>query len=252
MAVQDVNKGGSLAKGSTISFKKLVVTLISNATPADTIRDTLIAGSNGFSAKSTDSQSVSRSYSVKPLRNWTITVKTLDTKDSVIHSATVAVANLLAGETRSLELKLTSRFVMYIAQFILPDSLRAVGTTQAQVLNVNRLTMVVDGITVVDSVKASGYFTAGAPHTIQYDYVKSNSVHTLELYVFGVLPGWPVEKPLYGDTLTVAPGSDTTYTPQLPWLGPGSNVLGMEIQIGKVGSVILAPEISGTIYPKQR
>jgi len=262
MGLSDVNKTGALHKGATISYKKLVVTMISNATVADTIRDTITPGHNGFTATATDSQNVSKTYGIKPLRSWTVNVKTLDQKDSVIHSATATASNVLIGENRTVTLNLTSRFVMYVAKFALPDSLSAAGSTVKQVLNINRFVMVVDGRTVVDSTKSSGYF-APSPvvNSIQFDYIKADTAHSLELYIYGDLPGWPSNKPLFGDTVAVSTSRDSTYTPTLPWMGPGSPddpnydpahptgaTARLQIHIGRVGTVTFGPVVNGYLF----
>jgi hypothetical protein len=263
MGLKDVNKGGALSKGATISYKKLIVTMVSNATTPDTLRDTITPGHNGFTAVATDSQTVSKTYGIKPLRSWTITVKTLDQKDSVIHSANTTANSILIGENRTVSLTLTSKFVMYVAKFVLPDSLSATGSTTKQVLNINRFVMKVDGRTVVDSTKPSGYFAATPTvNSIQFDYIKADTAHSLELYIYGVIPNWPSNKPLFGDTIAVAPtGRDSTYTPTLPWMGPGSPddpnydplhptgaTAGLEIHIGKVGTVTFEPVVNGNLF----
>jgi hypothetical protein len=182
----------------------------------------------------------------------------------VIHSATTTANNILVGETRNVTINLTAKFVMYIAKFVLPDSLRASGTSLAQRLNINRFVMTVDGIVVVDSTKLAGYFAPGNPgHTIEFDYIRADTSHEVALFVYGVIDGWPTNKPLFGDTITVTPGPDTTYTPTLPWRGPGSpedpnydpnNPGGasaaLTINIGKVGVVKLEPVINGTQFKR--
>jgi len=262
MGLGDVNKQGALSKGATISYAKLVVTMISNATVPDTLRDTITPGNNGFRATATDSQSVSKTYNIKPLRNWTVSVKTLDQRDSVIHSASTVASNVQIGETRNITLELRSRFVMYVAKFALPDSLSMTGATQKQILNVNRFVMIVDGRTVVDSTKSSGYFDPSPTvNNIQFDYIKADTAHTLQLFIYGDIPGWPSNKPLFGDTISVATTKDSTYTPTLPWRGPGSPsdpnydpahpggaTTGLEIHIGKVGTVTFEPVVNGNLF----
>jgi hypothetical protein len=264
MGLSDVNKNRGLSKGATISYRKLIVTMVSDATVPDVLRDTITPGENGFTDTASKAQSVSKTYNVKPLRSWTISVKTLDQNDSVIHSASTSADDIEVGETRAISIDLTSRFVMYVAKFTLPDSLSYTGTTNKQKLNVNRFMMVVDGDTVVDSTKASGYF-ASAPtvNSIQFDYIKADTTHKLELYVFGQLGTWPANKPLYGDTIIVTAGPDTTYRPTLPWRGPGSPSdpdydpanpggakVGLTINIGKVGQVTVEPVIDGNLGKK--
>jgi hypothetical protein len=266
MGIKDVNKDGSLRKGATISYTKLLVTLVSNGTVRDTIRDTITPGENGFTSNSMDSQVVTKTYAIKPLRSWHVTVTTLDQNDSVIHTDTGSAANVLIGQTRTVTLNLKARFVMYVAKFTLPDSLRTVGGLFAQKLNVKRFMMVVDGDTVADSTKI--YFASGAPgHKLEFDYIKAGENHTLELYVFGDVPGttWPSDKPLFGDTILVTPAVDSLQ-PTLPWIGPGSKndpnydstatggaKVGLTINIGKVGTVMVEPVLQDTlVFGKRR
>jgi hypothetical protein len=263
MGLKDVRKDGGLAKSQTISLSKLVVTLTSNATVPDVINDTIVPGQNGFSSNATIDQVVNKTYNIKPLRNWTVTVKTIDAKDSVIHEDETTALNVKVGEEREIELTLDSKFVMYFANFVLPDSLRASGTSQTQKLYVNRLMMVVDGDTVVDSTRT--YFAAGAPgHSLSFDYVKAGVTHDVALFVFAdSLDGWDPNLPVFGDTVTVQP-TDTAITPSLPWTGPGSpsdpnydpsnpgGAVGeLKLNINKVKSVVIQPGIDSTVFKRK-
>jgi hypothetical protein len=266
MGLKDVNKDGNLRKGATITYTKLLVTLVSNGTVRDTIRDTITPGENGFTSNAMDSQVVTKTYNVKPLRSWHVTVKTIDQNDSIIHSDTGSAVNVLIGQTRTITLNLKARFVMYVAKFTLPDSLRTVGGLFAQKLNVTRFLMVVDGDTVADSSKI--YFAAGAPgHVLQFDYIKADEDHSVELYVFGDVSGstWPSNKPLFGDTIAVTPAVDSL-KPTLPWIGPGSKndpdydptapggaKIGLTINIGKVGILPIDASLQDTLeFSKRR
>ncbi len=261
MGLSDVNKNRGLSKGAAITYRKLIVTMVSDAATPDVLRDTIVPGKNGFTDTATKAQSVSKTYNIKPLRSWTISVKTLDQNDSVIHSASTSANNVGVGETRAVTIDLTSRFIMYVAKFTLPDSLSMTGAANKEKLNVNRFMMVVDGDTVLDSTKTSGYFTSAPTiHSIQYDYVTAGTTHNLELYVFGDMGSWPSSRPLFGDTVVVAAGPDSTYRPTLPWTGPGSPSdpdydpanpggakTGLTINIGKVGQVTVEPVIDGNL-----
>jgi hypothetical protein len=262
MGLKDVRKDGGLAKSSTIQLSKLVVTLTSSANTPEVIRDTIDAGENGFSSVATADQTVEKTYNIKPLRNWTISVKTLDVNDSVIHADQDTINNVKVGQTREVELNLASKFVMYVASFTLPDSLRASGSDQTQKLNINRLVMVLDGDTVVDSTRT--YFAAGLPGaTIAFDYVKAGVNHDVALFIFADLPGWPANKPVYGDTLVVTP-SDSVINPNLPWTGPGSpsdpnynpsNPGGatgeLTINISKVKTVTIKPGLDSLFFKRK-
>src|SRR5690606_10927549 len=141
-------------------------------------RDTILAdtGTAFVSNASIDQQFV-RNYAVKPLRSWTIVVKTLDANDSVIHYDSSVAANMLAGETRPVTLNLASRFVMYEAKFTLPDSLNFQISQFKEQLKVNRVVLRVDGEIVADSTH-NPRFEPGSPsptvHTVRFDYIRVN------------------------------------------------------------------------------
>ena len=265
LSVPNVNASGTLRKGSTISYKKLIVTLTSTVGGDAVIRDTILPGSNGFNSVATANQTVTKSYSVKPLRGWTLAVKTLDLNDSVIHSASVLADSIKIGELRPVTISLTSKFIMYVAKFTLPDSIGSSTGTIKQKLNVNRFKLVLDGITVRDSTKAGGGYYAVAPdfHTVGFDYVRADVPHVLKLYVYGNIPGtvWDSTKALYGDSVSISP-TDTLKTPTLTYTGPGSpsdtaNPTGakidpLTIQIGKVGVVEINPILPPNPLPKNK
>lgn len=234
----ELSAAGGLSKSSTISLSKLIVTFTSNATPADTVRDTILAGSQGFSSVATSNQTVAKTYTLKALRNWKIVAKTLDSKDSVVHIKTDSVINLLAGEERAKSLSLASRFVMYKASFNFPDSLASTTGPGKQKMNVTRLVMIVEGDTVVDS---SATFAPSTAYTIGYDYVPVNLGTTVQLLVIGNLDGWArtTDTTLYGKTdITVSaqlPGDNTTQTVALPYVGPVTGKTDLSVSIQKVG-----------------
>ncbi|MCD6025103.1 MAG: hypothetical protein K0Q91_2019 [Fibrobacteria bacterium] len=265
LSVPDVNKSNSLKKGSTISYAKLIVTLTSSVGSDSVIRDTITPGENGFTSVATANQSVAKSYSVKPLRGWTVAVKTLDLNDSVIHSASVLADSIRIGEFRPVTLSLTSRFVMYVAKFTLPDSIGSATGTFREKLNIDRFMLVLDGDTVRDTTKQGGGYFASAPtfHTVGFDYVRADTSHVLKLYVFGTMNNWPVNKPLYGDSVVIST-TDTLKTPTLAYVGPGSptdtvggpsngaQISPLTIEIGKVGIVEINPILPENPLPKNK
>ena len=262
--VPDVNASKSLHKGATITLSKLIVTLTSTVVTDSVIRDTITPGENGFSSTSTVSQSISKSYTVRPLRGWTLSVKTLDSRDSVIHAGSKLADSIKIGELRPVTISLTSKFVMYVAKFTLPDSIGSATGTFREKLNVNRFVLVLDGDTVRDTTKLGGpgsYF-ASAPtfHTVGYDYVRADTSHTLKLYVYGDLNDWPSDKPLFGDSVIITP-TDTLKTPTLAYTGPGSasdtgsvgaKIDPLTIEIGKVGIVEINPVLPSNPLPKNK
>jgi hypothetical protein len=232
-----------LSKGATISLSKLIITMVSNSgtpTANDTIRDTIVAGAEqGFIASTTNNQTVDSAYVLKALRTWYISIKTLDTRDSVIHQKLDTVVNLLAGETRPVSLSLSPRFVMYKANFSFPDSLQTLATSHKQELNITRIVMKVNGVTVaVDSTTA---FAPNTTYSIGFDYVPVNTETTVELTVIGNLTGWsfPGDSVLYRKTdITVPsqiPGNPGTQTTTLPYVGPVTGLESLSVTIVKVG-----------------
>lgn len=280
MGVKDVNNLGKsgLGKSATVPgivLNKLVVTLTSSVGGDSVVRDTILADTGSFVSNSASPQSILRNYAVKALRNWTIQVKTLDVNDSVIHIATSTQNNLLIGENRLVTLNLSSKYVVYAAKFALPDSLGSLTSTQKQILFINRLVMVVDGDTVRDTSASPGFFSAKPDtHTVTWNYVLADTAHDLALYVYadsvrmdsasGGNWDWPEDLPLYGDEIHIT-STDTTYTPDLPWTGPGSPSdpnydpsnpggarAGLTINIGAVGSVVIVPGLPGSPLPKRK
>ncbi len=275
MGVKDVNnlsKPGlskSAVANDGIVLSKLVVTLTSSVVTDAVIRDTVLADTGDFVSTSTDAQQVLRNYAVKPLRNWTIQVKTLDVNDSVIHISSSVQNNLTVGEVRPVTLNLASKFVVYVAKFVLPDSIGSQSSDQKQKLYVHRFMMVVDGDTVRDtSTTPPDYFSAAPDtHKVFWNYVKADTVHTLQLYVYAdSLGDWDPNLPIFGDTIQIT-STDTTYTPELPWMGPGSEhdpacqanpsncggaTTGLTINIGAVGSVVIVPGVPENPLPKRK
>lgn len=264
LSVPDVNKSG-LHKGATISFKKMIVTLTSTVGTDSVIRDTIFPGEDGFVSLATASQTVTKSYSVRPLRGWTLAVKTLDLNDSVIHFASKLADSIKVGEARQVTMNLTSKFIMYEARFTLPDSIGSSTGTFRQKLNVNRFVMVLDGDTVRDTSKVFdtvAYFVSTpVTHLVNYDYVSAGVSHVLKLYVYGDMENWPANRPIYGDSVVISP-TDTLKTPNLAYTGPGSasdtgsttgtRIDPLTIEIGKVGVFHIAPVFDPNPLPKNK
>jgi hypothetical protein len=269
MGVKDVNKlaKAGLGKSSTISLAKVVVTLKSSVATDSVIRDTILPGDNGFTATATADQSVAKAYNVKPLRSWKIYVKTVDVAGVVIHEDSASADSIKIGESRPVSITLGSKYVMYVAKFTLPDSIGSATGAFKEKLNVNRFMLVVDGDTVRDSTKASGYFSS-APnvHTVGYDYVEAGTPHVLKLFVFGDMNDWDSNLPLYGDSVSIAAtDTGTTKTPTLTYTGPGSpsdpdwssvnpggaKIEDLTIVIGKVGVVEIEPTLPPNPLPKK-
>lgn len=232
----------TLQKSSTITLAKLVVNLISDV--GDTIRDTITTSTiPALSASTAANQTIGKYYSVKPLRKWKLTAKTLDGNAVVIHDSATALSSvLLIADTVNLNLGLDAHYQMYEAHFnSLPDSLQSAteGTVKEKV-NFTRLVMNISTVSVRDSSKT--YFT-GSP-VLAYDYVATGS-HVVVLSVYGNIGANVVGQLLYNDTTTidVGPGADSTISRSLTYRGPGADGNGgtdhISVTIGKVGTITL-------------
>lgn len=256
--VKDVNKtkSKSLGKTSVIELKKLIITLRSSH-PDDAVRrDTILADTGDFVSDATDDQAILRNYAVKPLRSWSVIVKTLDANDSLIHYDSVLVSDVLIGETRAVTLNLTSRFVMYEARFSLPDSLTFTQLDSLkQQLVVDRMVMIVDGDTVVDSTHAPR-FAPGQPHSAFFDYIKVGDRPDVQIEFFGRVGADLTSTKLFEYVFedvdpTVENPTPTTSTYTGPNAGDLGAITGLTINIGKVGTVVFEPIINPDVTTKQ-
>ena len=251
MAIDPVN---SLAKGSLITLKKLIVVVASTTTP-DTIRDTVLAQTLNTVSTLPSGQQIPLHFTLKPLRNYTVTATTRDNNDSVIHTATTSTGVLNDGDTAIVNLTLSSRFSMYQASLLMPDSLKStvVGTSK-EIININRIVMLVDGVVKKDTTdQTQAFYVPKVNAVVNYDYVPVGS-HTIVLEAFGPMIGpdssWPNTAPLYTSnsiTVNVVAGVDQTVaTPDtLFWTGPTTGTGFITANIGRVGTVIInAPTYS--------
>ncbi len=237
-------EGAGLGKSSEIILQHLILTLTSSVESDPVIRDTILAGAEGFSPNAMMPQQVSASYNVRALRSWTIDVQTRDINDSLIHFATTTVGNLGLGETRGVLLNLASRFAVYSAGFVLPDSIGSVTGEFREQLKVNRFVIVVDGDTVRDTTRPAQQYFAPAParHVVDYNYARVDASHTVALYVYGDLNDWPAGLPLYSGAFVIS-SPDSSYTPVLAWTGPSTGMPGLEVTLGAVNVVNIEPVV---------
>jgi hypothetical protein len=238
-----LGKVGVLSKTSTINLAKLVLTAVSSATPADTVRDTSVVTGNA--------QVVSvRTLTLAPLRNWVVTAKSLDAKDSVVHSGSSASFFVKPADTADVTLNLTSRFAMYEARFnSLPDSISSsVSGTGKDKLNLNRVVLLVDGVIKADSVLASGFFSANQNVNVFWDYITPGN-HTVTLEAYGVLHTFTGKLYSGSANFTVTAGTDDTRTLNLNWVGPTTGTGKLTVTLGKVGKVIVNGALPGTVIP---
>lgn len=259
--VTDVNKvNGRLAKSAAIKLDRLIITLTSNnpedAVRRDTIKASDTAGSN-FTTDATEDQTFSRNFLVKPLRNWTIVVKTLDVNDSVIHYDSTVANALLAGETRAVTVNLSSRFVMYEARFTVPDSLNFTLLSLKQQMSIRRVIMLVDGDTVADSSTTPRFAASPTQHSIRFDYISVNDIPDVKLEFYGSVGADTTTTKMFEQTFeNVDPGNPNPSGPTTAeYVGPNSSQLGstvgLTINIGRVGTVVFQPVLNPDVTSKK-
>ena len=255
---------GNLSKGSAISLAKVIIVLTSNGSPADTVRDTITPGEQGFTNNSAVDQTIDSNYTLKALRNWKVVVTVRDNKDSVTHkdSITPAASNFVRiGDTAVVTFgTLAPHYTQYRAIFSnLPDSVTTTATSLKQAVRFTRLVLRVDGNVVRDSLHASNF--NGAPlDTLDYDYVSPGS-HTIRLAAYGSLLN-AAGTVVLTDTLFVGEqvivttaGVDGAQSFALSWTNPNNNK-GTEkvtVTIGKVGRTTVTGTTSGVgVVPKSK
>lgn len=236
-----LGKVGALSKASTIDLRKLILEAVSSATPADTVKDTATVSGNS-------AVTVLRTLTLKPLRNWTVSAKTLDAQDSVVHQGTTAPFFVKPADTSAVSLNLTSRFAMYQANFnTLPDSISSTASgTGKDKLNLNRMVLKVDGVVKSDSLLASGYFAGGANVSLYFDYITPGS-HTVTLEAYGALHTYSGLLYSGSSTFSVSAGNDDTRSVTLNWVGPTTGTGKLTVTLGKVGKVIVNGSVSGAV-----
>jgi hypothetical protein len=238
-----LGKVGALAKSSSIALSKLIILGVSAAAPPDTIRDT--------SSVSGNSQvTVTRVFTLKPLRNWTLAAKTLDSRDSVVHQGSTASFYVKPADTAVVSLNLASRFAMYQANFnSLPDSIASSASgTGKDVLKIKRVVMKLDGAIKADS-SAPTQFSGGQSVSLFFDYV-AISTHAVALEAYGDLNSY--SGLLYSGTTTfsVSAGTDDTKTVTLAWVGPTTGSGRISVTLGKIGKVTVNGTLPGTLLLK--
>jgi hypothetical protein len=238
-----LGKVGALAKTSTISLSKLIILGVSAATPPDTIRDTSSVSGNA-------QVTVSRVFTLKPLRNWTLTAKTLDAKDSVVHQGSTSAFYVKPADTAVVSLNLASRFAMYQANFnSLPDSISSsTSGTGKDAIKIKRVVMKLDGVIKGDSSAAS-QFTGGQNVSVFFDYVGIGT-HAVVLEAYGDLNTFSGLLYTGTTTFSVSAGTDDTKAVTLGWVGPTTGSGKISVTLGKVGKVTLNGTLPGTLLLK--
>jgi hypothetical protein len=237
-----LGKVGALGKTSTINLSRLIITAVSNGTPADTVRDTSAVSGNV-------QVTVSKNFTLKPLRNWTVSAKALDTKDSVIHSGTTASFYVRPADTAAVSLNLTSRFAMYQANFnAIPDSISSSSSSGKDAVKIKRVVMKIDGAIKADSSVSTSY-TGGQNVIVYFDYVTIGS-HAVVLEAYGDLNTFSGMLFSGTSTFSVTAGTDDTKAISLGWVGPTSGTGKLSVVIGKVGKVTINGTLPGSVLQK--
>lgn len=238
-----LGKVGALGKTSIINLSKLIITGVSGATPADTLRDTSLVSGNS-------QVTVSRNFTLKPLRSWTLTAKTLDVNDSMIHLGSTAPFYVKPSDTAAVSLNLVSRYAMYQTNFnSMPDSITSTTAgTGKDVVKITRVLTKVDGVIKADS-SASIAFAGGQTVAVFFDYVSIGS-HAVVLEVYGKLNTYTGLLYSGTSTFTVSSGMDDTKAITLGWVGPSTGTGRLSVVIGKVGKVTINGTLPGTLLLK--
>jgi hypothetical protein len=221
-----------MMKTSVISLNKLIIVLTSDV--GDTIRDTITSSTiPALSSSVASNQTVGKYYSVRALRKWMLHATTRDANNIIIHDSSTALSpTLLVGDTGYLSLSMNAKYLMYRADFNLPDSLSsATAGAVKQKVYFSRLVLNIDDSNVRDS--SMTYFPAPGVSTLAYDYVTVGE-HAIKLYAYGHLQGG-VDGLLYKDSTSINPGtSDSTVNRMLTYGGPS----GINGAIGNVAVTI--------------
>jgi hypothetical protein len=238
-----LGKVGVLSKTSAIDLRKLVLTAVSSAVPADTVRDTIPVSGNA-------QVTVTRVLTLAPLRTWTVGAKSLDARDSVIHQGSTAGFFVKPADTAAVTLNLTARYSMYEARFnSLPDSIASsVSGTGMDKLNLNRVTLLVDGVAKADSLLPSGYFASGQNVTVFWDYIAPGN-HTVTLEAYGTLHAYTGKLYSGSATFSSTAGADDARSVTLNWVGPTTGTGKLTVTLGKVGKVTINGGLPGTVIP---
>jgi hypothetical protein len=239
----------ALHKSNVIKMDKLILVYTSSAN--DTIRDTITgATSPSLDSVSTTPQTIVKNRTLTALRTWKIVVTSKDRLDTVIHRDSATIPAMYAGDTAVVNLNMSSRFSMYEARFLtLPDSIQSSTPAQPkQVLCIDRLVLKVDAVTVRDSTSAGPCFTAGQTHVLAYDYVLVGS-RAVQMIAYGPMNYYNDSLYSGSTTINVGAGNDSTVALNLSWVGPTTGVGQLDVELGRVGTVIVNGTLPGTVFP---
>jgi Alpha-tubulin suppressor and related RCC1 domain-containing proteins len=212
-----MGKVGMLAKNADISLAKLCVFFSTSGEAG--IFDTIPISGNG-------QINVTKTYEgLASQKTWTLSVNSLDLKDSVVHGGSTTF-DVQPMQTTNVSLSLSARFSMLKANFFpIRDS-------------VTRCELLVDGIKVDDSSFAK-QSAVGSTVQLAYNYLSTGIAKRIKMDVYGDFKG--IVTLLYtGDTLVTAiAGENKSYSINLLWVGPTTPAPGqayMTVVLGTIGT----------------
>jgi uncharacterized protein (TIGR02145 family) len=239
----NVGAVGALAKTANIALAKLYITL--TAPGQVTINDS-------FTLSGTSSTTINKTYAnLASLLTWTLTARSIDSRDSVIHSGSTTFT-VQPNQVANVSLSLNALYSMLKANFFpIRDS-------------VTECRLTIDSPTVVrDSVFAKQTLV-GDTVRLAYDYLTASTAgiqHTVKMDAHGIM--WGISYLLYtGQTniLTIS-GQNQSYTVTLNWVGPNTPPPGqatITVTMGAVGTQTVngaltpsgttAMDIDGNVY----
>ena len=245
-----VTRVGVLAKTSTITLNKLIVTITSSAN--DRINDTITATTSpSLNQLVSQSQTLTINFDITTGSTWKVVAKTLDTRDSVIHLDSATGSTLDMGGSQLVTLNLVPKYTMFQAQILnIPDSLSlSTSGSPKQVLHVTRFVLLIDGVVKVDSTHLL-YFPAGSTVILNFDYMTTGT-HTIQLQAYGTTGTSSLPILLFSGAVGVSadPGVDTNTLLTLNWTGPVTVQGGLQVIIGRIGQATVSGTFSSALTP---
>lgn len=228
-----LNRVAALAKTSAINLRIVKFTLSSSL--GDTIHDSV-------SASGSEQVVISKEFRIKSLRSWSISARSYDTNDSLIHSGKSGSVYIRAADTVKMQLSMGSRFSMYQANFLsIPDSValsQGQGNSHSKhKIVISRLVLKIGGKIRVDSV---GSFNPGQLVSLNFDYIPAGT-QTVVMEAYGNMPGngngLGFQGLLFSGSVVFSniAGTDETKSIALDWKGPGNQMNGSFVTLGRVG-----------------
>lgn len=255
--INQLSKPG-LGKGAAITLDSLYVTAISNAATPDTVIVKLGVGDSGFSATATNDQNINIVLTLKALRNWTISARTVDVNDSIVQSGSVTTGNLFAGQTKLVTLNAKPRYKIYTAKFSLPDSIQSPTGNFKQNVTFNKIEMWIKGVKRDDS---TGTLAPADTQILSYDYTDTtvSAGDSLTLKVFGTIDSTDDYESgsnlLYSRTVALSSLNavfPAVNTVTLTWQGPKDAAADLTVAIQKVGQVAVTGTTDPVVLSKKK